>query len=73
MRPGKTIDTNLVHLRPCQMIRYKPVPSSAHEDGHVPRARRQYARTRNPTRLPSPAKKNVSLSTPTMRKSTLSI
>lgn len=24
--PGKTIDTNLVHLRPCQMIRYKPVP-----------------------------------------------
>lgn len=24
--PGKSIDTNLVHLRPCQMIRYKPVP-----------------------------------------------
>lgn len=23
---GRTIDTNLVHLRPCQMIRYKPVP-----------------------------------------------
>ena len=24
--PPRTIDTNLVHLRPCQMIRYKPVP-----------------------------------------------
>ena len=24
--PGRTIDTELLHLRPCQMIRYKPVP-----------------------------------------------
>lgn len=24
--PGRNIDANLVHLRPCQMIRYKPVP-----------------------------------------------
>ena len=24
--PGKTIDTTLVHLPPCQMVRYKPVP-----------------------------------------------
>lgn len=24
--PGTTIDTRLQHLRPCQMIRYKPVP-----------------------------------------------
>lgn len=23
---GKTIDTSLVHLPPCQMVRYKPVP-----------------------------------------------
>ena len=24
--PGRVIDTQLQHLRPCQMIRYKPVP-----------------------------------------------
>ena len=24
--PGRSIDTRLKHLRPCQMIRYKPVP-----------------------------------------------
>ena len=24
--PGTTIDTTLVHLPPCQMVRYKPVP-----------------------------------------------
>jgi hypothetical protein len=27
--PGRTIDTNLVHLPPCQMVRYKPVPLPA--------------------------------------------
>lgn len=24
--PGRTVDTNMVHLPPCQMVRYKPVP-----------------------------------------------